>query len=462
MEPINVCSALSAFASLVGKLQAESGKNAKHAILVAGTAGDDPVTADVRELLRLALDPYITFGIAKFDVPEGPAVAIDGKLGTVEWIKNLCNDLASRTLTGSRAHSAVQNNLATLPTAVHSAGELVSQREVIARLLRKDLRCGVSVGGSTITKACPGLVRGFDCQLAASEMPQPGDLTYPQAVEPKYDGVRTIAIIDKDGKVSLLGRSGLQFVNFLEIEEAVACLGLRSAVLDGEILGQNHETQYADVMRRVNGKPGRNDNIPVVFRVFDIMELNRFINKDDRLIWSVRRAALERLLNPDAVSSTKGLVQLSPSQVANSPDELLAIYRGYVDLKFEGVIAKDPSAIYDFKRSKSWRKLKPMIETGSDADLEIVGFVEGRGKLAGTLGAIELRGEIGERKVECNCGSGFSETLRRQIWDNRGNLLGSIAEVRYQDMTLAQGSTIYSLRFVTFVRLRAMAGGAKI
>ena len=461
MEHINVCPALSAFARLVGMLQAEPGKNAKHAILVAGTTGDDPVTTEVRELLRLALDPYITFGVAKFDTPTGPIVPIDGRFGSVGWVKNLCNDLASRTLTGSRAHAAIQSNLAVLPNEP-ATGELLSQREVIARLLRKDLKCGVSVGGSTIAKACPGLVRGFDCQLAASEMPQPGDLTYPQAVEPKYDGVRTIAIIEKDGKVSLLGRSGLQFVNFLEIEEAVAGLGLRSTVLDGEILGQNHETQYTDVMRRVNGKPGRNDDIPVVFRVFDIMELNRFINKDDRLIWSVRRAALERLLSPDAIISTKGLVQLSPSQIANSPEELLAIYRGYVDLKFEGVIAKDPNAIYDFKRSKSWRKLKPMIETGSDADLEIVGFVEGKGKLAGTLGAIELKGEIGERKVECNCGSGFSETLRRQIWDNRGNLLGSIAEVRYQDMTLAQGSTIYSLRFVTFVRLRAMAGGVKV
>ena len=70
---------------------------------------------------------------------------------------------------------------------------------------------------------------------------------------------------------------------------------------------------------------------------------------------------------------------------------------------------------------------------------------EGTGKHAGKLGSVIVDFE----GVEVQVGSGFSDALRDQIWEDPENFIGRVIEVRYQEET-PDGS----LRFPTFVCFR--------
>jgi DNA ligase-1 len=82
----------------------------------------------------------------------------------------------------------------------------------------------------------------------------------------------------------------------------------------------------------------------------------------------------------------------------------------------------------------------------STLDLEIIGFEEGEGRLAGTLGAILVRYKNGNI---VKVGSGFSDRLRIEIWASRDEWLGNICEIQsFEETTNADGGE--SLRFPVF------------
>jgi DNA ligase-1 len=82
-------------------------------------------------------------------------------------------------------------------------------------------------------------------------------------------------------------------------------------------------------------------------------------------------------------------------------------------------------------------------------DLEIVGYEEGSGRLAGTLGAILVEYKNNVVRV----GSGFSDELRREIWKDRIFWFGRICEIQYFEETTNQNGGI-SLRFPVFKDVR--------
>lgn len=445
--------AVESFALLIGQLAETKSAKQKQTILSQVAAAGQQ---DALSLLRYALDPFITFGIASFDVPTD---SLDpGDDFSFDYVCIFLDALAQRHMTGARARGHLDTMLKMFPAEAPSGG--VSPREAFARIVRKDLRCGLDVGGSTIQKAFPGLIRTFGCQLAAREMPSVDELSYPIVVEPKYDGVRCITVIDEHGVVSLYSRNGKQFENFAEIEEAIACLGLRGRVLDGEIIGQDHANQYKGVMARARGHRGTNDHIPVVYQLFDTITLDVFEGRRPSVAaWGDRRSALEEFIKRASLFGIeRGLLELAPYSVVGKPEELQAVYEQYVARGFEGVIVKDPSKPYELKRSKSWRKLKPM----DTADLTVIDSVEGEGKYASTLGALIVEGEHLGKMIRTKVGSGFDDATRNDLWHDRQSLLGRLAEIRYQEITIADGSEFYSLRFPVFVRFRGGGVDPKI
>jgi DNA ligase-1 len=104
------------------------------------------------------------------------------------------------------------------------------------------------------------------------------------------------------------------------------------------------------------------------------------------------------------------------------------------------------NAEYMFKRTTALLKVKKM----NTLDLEIVGYEEGSGRLAGTLGAIHVRYKDGNI---VKVGSGFSDRLRAELWRARGDFLGQICEIQYfEETTNADGGI--SLRFPVFKDFR--------
>ena len=124
---------------------------------------------------------------------------------------------------------------------------------------------------------------------------------------------------------------------------------------------------------------------------------------------------------------------------------------------YEGIMVKDPDAIYECKRGRSWLKLKPFIEVS----LEVVGIEEGTGKNQGRLGNLLCKGHDDGKDIEVSVGSGFSDALRDSIWADTVDVTGQIVEVRADAITQNQNGT-YSLRFPRFKTFRGFTPGEKL
>jgi DNA ligase-1 len=124
---------------------------------------------------------------------------------------------------------------------------------------------------------------------------------------------------------------------------------------------------------------------------------------------------------------------------------------------YEGIMIKDPEAVYECKRSVAWLKLKPFIEVS----LEVTDVEEGTGRNQGRLGAIVCSGLDDGRQIMVNVGSGFTDNDRIDFWNDRSSIIGQIVEVRADAITQNQDGT-YSLRFPRFLRFRGFEVGEKL
>ena len=431
--------------NVVKELEADNSRLAKEAIIRReALAGNDEFFAGC----KLALDSMITFGVKK--VPEssasGPGLPWDEFL-------NLVVQLSVRQLTGHAAQDAVQN-------AMNRSTE-AQWNNWYRRILIKDMRAGFSE--KTVNTVVEKIneeyaIPVFTCQLAHDSANHESKVAGDKLVEVKLDGVRVITIVYPDGRVDQYSRNGKELVNFPHIKEQISKNAesfTEAVILDGEVMSAS----FQDLMKMVHRKSDvKSDD--AVLNLFDIITLREFqagrgIHRQfDR---SVTLAAWHNQYHesmPNVTVVGQELVDLN-SFVGQA--RFKQINQDAVEGGYEGIMIKDPEAVYECKRSVAWLKLKPFIEVS----LEVVDVEEGTGRNAGRLGALVCSGEDDGRRIIVNCGSGFSDDDRRIFWDCRGQLVAQIVEVRADAVTQNQDGT-YSLRFPRFLRFRGFEPGEKL
>ena len=124
---------------------------------------------------------------------------------------------------------------------------------------------------------------------------------------------------------------------------------------------------------------------------------------------------------------------------------------------YEGIMIKDPAAVYETKRTHAWLKQKPFIEV----TLEVIGYEAGTGRNDGRLGALVCSGMDDGKQITVNVGSGFSDRDRDDFWSAGDNLIGQLVEVRADAVTQNQDGS-YSLRFPRFKTFRGFELGEKL
>ena len=87
------------------------------------------------------------------------------------------------------------------------------------------------------------------------------------------------------------------------------------------------------------------------------------------------------------------------------------------------------------------------LQDSQDACIEME---TGTGKNEDTLGNLIVK----YKDNTVGVGSGFSDEQRHEIWNNKDNYIGRIAEVRYKDITHDKTTGKESLQFPTFVQFR--------
>jgi len=231
------------------------------------------------------------------------------------------------------------------------------------------------------------------------------------AYEPKYDGIRTLAVVRAGGgpdAVNLWSRLGNDKTGqFPEIARALRVFARRlkaDVLLDGEIVALDQHGEPAG-FQRLQGRihltserdiGGREDTDPVAFVAFDVL---RDGERDVRpLPLTARRARLERIFGNAGTSR----LRLSDFR----PGDGRALYREVLARGWEGLLAKQLDSPYQSgRRSGAWRKIKVLRQQ----ECVVGGWTEGRGGRA-HFGAL-LRGvwEGAALVPVGHTGTGFSE-----------------------------------------------------
>lgn len=427
--------------TVIRSLEEHSSRLNKEAIIEA-----QKDNTELFEGFQLALSPYITFGVKKVPSHGGP----DGQGLPWEAFRELCHLLSTRQLTGDDARSAIELAL--------SASTQNQWNDWYRRILIKDLRCGVSE--KTVNKIKKGAVPVFECMLAHDGANHEKKIAGKKLIEPKLDGVRVLTVIDSEaGTVTQYTRNGKVLENFGHITSALQehiKLFDRSYVIDGEVVSTSFQALMKQVHRKDDVQAG-----DARLMAFDILPLSEF-KKGKSVMGQRRRSNLLRSLKP--ILDKVGGIDIIP-QIEIDLNEYVGElqFKQYnkeaIEAGFEGIMIKDPEAVYECKRSTSWLKQKPFIEVS----LAVIGTEEGTGKNAGRLGALICEGEDDGKKIRVNVGSGLTDDQRDEFWQGREDLLGQVIEVRADAATRNQDSEdLWSLRFPRFLRFRGFKAGEKI
>jgi DNA ligase-1 len=395
------------------------------------------------EGFKLALSPFITFGVKKVPSFSGP----DGQGLPWDAFKELCHLLATRQLTGDDARSAIELAL--------SASTKSQWNNWYRRILIKDLRCGVSE--KTINKIVKNAVPLFECMLAHDGANHEKKVAGKKLLEPKLDGVRALLIIDAGTKTATIySRNGKILENFGHITSAVESnieLFERSIVIDGEVVSESFQALMKQVHRKSDADAG-----DARLMAFDILPLSEF-QKGKSVMGQKRRSALLRTMKPvlDKVGGIDIIPQLEVDlDTAVGEMQFKQYNKDAIDAGFEGIMIKDIDAPYVCKRHVAWLKQKPFIEVS----LTIVGIEPGTGKNEGKMGAAICEGEEDGKFIRVNVGSGWTDDQRAEINDE---VIGQVLEVRADAITRSQDSEdVYSLRFPRALRFRGFTAGEKL
>lgn len=446
---------------VIDKIAATASKNDKEMIL-AGALDD----GFFRSIIIRALDGFRTYGVAK--IPPAIDGTHDQQFDQATF--QLLDELEVRDLTGNAAKTALQKEFARLD---ETSGELFK------RVLLKDLRAGFSE--STVNKAWPGLVPTFDCMLA-HPFEEKRAKAWPMIAEPKLDGVRVLTFVNFDeGTVKFFSRSGKEFTTFDHLKQPVLRMveGYRGVLVakacdEAEKAGipDGDEMSPADMsaMDDLLAKHGADGLAPVFdsevvsgtfnktvgdvrrkdeqagdarLYLFDVLPMAAF-QRDDKDGYAPAGDYTRRrtLLNEIYQHAEKdGPLILMPAFSVASVEQIHHLYDKVREKGIEGLIIKDPKALYHRRRNHGWMKIK----AEESVDVKVVDLIEGEGKYVGMLGAavVEYKG------MRVNVGSGITDEQRKSWWGAKAEIIGRLMEVQFHEVT-PDGS----LRHPRFVRFR--------
>lgn len=424
------------------EIRAVSG-NARHPILKKHL-NDNAV---FREAMRLTYDPMITFGVKSKSVKHNDEAG-ESEFGATDF--DILEKLRARELTGNNA-------LETLSERFNELND--DSRQLFSLILDGSAKAGFSE--SSLNKAWKDFIYIFKTMLS-KEFEEHRVEEFPVFVEEKFDGMRVVAVVQKDYGVSFLSRTGKPIDSLLHLSDALLTARARidrDYIIDGEVVADSFNETVSQVRKK--GKIAED----AIFKVFDAMPLAAFKGESVVSIPLEKRMKLSALIAKEAGHHS---IEKVKSYKVNSHDEIRLINKAVTERGGEGVIVKIPGSPYEKKRSFNWMKIKA-IET---VDVPVIGAFNGE---PGTKYEHILGGLIVDYNgVKVRVGGGFSDVQRNEfheayVRDAQRNedemdgepvegfeILNRIVEVAYHELTPDK-----SLRHPRFIRFRDSITGEK-
>ena len=261
--------------------------------------------------------------------------------------------------------------------------------------------------------------------LLAHTIEDTSKIKYPVYVSVKLDGIRCLII---DGVA--VSRSLKPIKN----KYIQSCIGNpQYNGLDGEIVvgGILAEDCYRVTNSGVMSSDGEPDFTYYVFDRWD----------RDHLGFSGRLSSLDDDANE--------FITVVNHELVDDEKELLAMESVWLNMGAEGLMVRSPDGPYKQGRSTLKEGILGKLKRFVDSEYRVVGFEErmhnANEATVNALGHTERsshkenksgRGDLGalilttEDGLEFNCGTGFDDATRREIWDNRDQYMGQFAKIK--------------------------------
>ena len=246
-------------------------------------------------------------------------------------------------------------------------------------------------------------------------------------MQPKLDGVRCLIQYNKgkgrESKVRAYSRTGKIWKNIEHITEELTPFFKKNptVVLDGELYNHDFKDDFESIISMVRKtKPTDEARLKsrenVQFHCYDLVDINMEFSLRNK--WLSKNVPLSYCVHP------------VPTWIVNE-DQAIKIHAVNLKNGYEGSIVRLDEP-YQSKRSFNLRKFKDF----QDAEANIVGYEEGKGKRIGTLGKFIMQDDDGNQ-FGCPPGKGHNYKDLADMLTNIHEYMGQRATFTYFERTKA-------------------------
>lgn len=390
------------------------------------------VDADFIWMVKMALDQGHSFGIENFPAYAEYVSSPDGEM--ILALEDL------KTLSGV--------NDAKVSQIYHMMCSSEERYNVVSRILRKDLRCGVAA--KTINKVIPGLVFRVSYQRCATADHVDKIKYKPGAIlQTKANGMFAYLLPDgsfmtrKGERCSIPGNPVSSFVAELP--------GLSDKILAVELLVDGIEDR-AESNGLINSffKGGGDPEIAKRLRAYTWLFLTQeeFYAGQSKVAYRYMWDALTQMIPP-----LGSPIRPIPSWYVQSYEEAVTKTKALIREGQEGTVLKSMAEdFYWADEDPSYDQVK--LKAEAECEFKIIGAYQGdqNKKYAGMLGGIRVCSKDG--LIVSDVGSGFTDEQRKlgvQSWLDRA---GEIVTVKFNGITKPNEEGIRSLDHPRLIELR--------
>lgn len=323
----------------------------------------------------------------------------------------------------------------TVETLKWLESQLTTEKEknLLYYLATRDVQIGLSQ--QSIQKIY-GILNKFEIMLG-SKRDDKLNLQKPFILTEKLDGINLTVI--NDDTVKMYTRNGKEVSNLTQLEKEYKTLP--KGVYCGEVLYSGRIEDRNELYRStVSEIHTDKEDKQVIHNLFDYVTLDDWNKKKTTTTYLESFRFLNSIITDQTPHITVVKEVFRGTCDLEKLDEMLSEAK---NKDWEGLMLRYTDSQYEWKRSKSLIKLKPMY----NLDLRITGY--GEHKNGNKLGQFSVN-YYGETVW---VGSGYKDEERVEFWKNRQNMVGKIIEIQYMEETQNKDGK-KSLRFPIFKRLR--------
>lgn len=267
----------------------------------------------------------------------------------------------------------------------------------------------------------PMLAKKYFVQGGTNELEDGHKIKYPALIQPKLDGIRCVATID-DGVCTLWTRTQNLIKSVPHINKAYEAYcksaGITDIIFDGELYSAEYADEFEKIVSLVRQEEPIEGHEVVEHWVYDLPSST---DNNDRRAVEIGQHFVNGL-------DSSGFIKLVQTSHVENQDNMMAEFKRFVSLGYEGAIIRNIKGLYVNKRSADLQKV---VDTITDEFL-ITGIEEGRGKLQGSVGSfllIAANGKVFKAKLEGEL------SYLKQLFDNHSLWRNKKMTVRYRALT---------------------------